>query len=516
MAESPSAADNQAPAGKGDRRSDAAALAGGSSWVFLGSLFEGAMRWVVNWYLSGVLGTSGFGIYQGAVVMVMLLSVASTVGVNIGMLFFGARWLHLSDRPRLKGYLLSGLGVVLITGPCLALVVAAMGLSGRFWQDDPGTSEAMALIAPAVAIMGLMLYLVFALRSAKEMMRSTVALQVVVPSALLVGAVVAHKLGFGLHGVIVAFLIANVLGLLVAIWATWWRFGRLLGDRAVKPLFELKTLLRYSLPQAVPAVIHRLNIQMDTLLLLALSSASETGIYRVAVGLVVMVVIPVGAVTTMFSPQVAALYSAGEIVRLRALLQLATRWLVIIVAPIYLMLVLEHRLILRIYEPEYMASAGAIVILCGGQAVHAVGAPAHRLIPMSGRSVLDMGLSLAAVCLSLTLNFILIPRYGGMGAATAGAITFTIWGVTRILVAWKLTGCQPFTFRTVTLIVGAVILGATSWLVAPADPWLHAACSAAAVAAYGVLVLTVGRTSEDAAMVGVVRSRIARMMGRAA
>jgi O-antigen/teichoic acid export membrane protein len=516
MADPTRAAETQATSDQGARRADAVALAGGSAWVFLGSLFEGAMRWVVNWYLCGILGAAGFGIYQFAIVLVMLLSVASTVGVNIGVLFFGARWLHLGDRPRLKGYVLSGLGVVLATGPVLALAVAALGLSGRFWQDEPGTSEAVLLAAPAVAIMGLLLYLVFALRSAKEMMRSTIALQVVVPSALLAGAVVAHRLDLGLQGVIVAFLVANVLGLLVAIWATWWRFGPLLRDRAVVPLYELKTLLRYSLPQAVPAVIYRLNIQMDTLLLLALSSASETGIYRVAVGLVVMVVIPVGAVTTMFSPQVATLYSAGEIDRLRALLQLATRWLVIIVAPIYLVLVLEHRLILRIYDPEYMASAGAIVILCAGQAVHAVGAPAHRLIPMSGRSMLDMGLSLAAVCLSLTLNFILIPRHGGLGAATAGAITFTIWGVTRIVVAWYLTDCQPFTLRTVGLILGALGLGTTAWLLAPADPWLHAACSAGAVVGFGLLVLAVGRTYEDAAMVGVVRSRLARMMGRPA
>ncbi len=483
--------------------------------MFLGAIFEGALRFIITWYLSGALGPEGFGVYTSAVTVVTVVALASPLGVNIGILYYGARWLQAKDRPRLKGYLLAGLGVVLVTGPTLALLLAAMGLSGRFWADKPGVSEAMVLIAPAVAVVAVLLYLVFAVRSAKDMKRSTLAMQIMVPAGLLVGVVAVTQLGLGLKAVIVAFVVSNVLAMLGAAAAAWKHFGTLLLNRAVKPAFELGAMLRYSLPQAVPAIIYRLNLQMDILMLLALGTIAELGIYRVAVSLVVMVVMPVGAISTMFSPQVAQLYHGGHIDRLDALLKVATRWLVIVVAPIYLVLILEHRAILGFYEPEYMASASAILVLAAGQSVHAIGAPANRLIPMSGRAVLDMGLSIAAVCLNITLNLLLIPRFGGLGAAMAGATTFATWGVTRIFVAWKLTTCHPFTPRTVALVAGAIVLGALVWLFAPEQPWLHAGCTACAIVAFGGLVLLVGRTPQDTELLMGFRDRLARMVGLA-
>jgi O-antigen/teichoic acid export membrane protein len=497
----------------GDRRSDAAALAGGSAWLFGGALLEGVVRWLLTWYLSGALGPTYLGVYSFATTLVTMVGLATPIGVNMGILYFGARWLHVQDRPRLKGYLLGGLATVLVTGPTVALALAAMGASGRFWQDEPGVSEAVLLISPAVALLALVLYLVQALRSAREMMRSTMAFQVVLPVALLGGSYLAITAGFGLEGVVLNFVLANGLALALLVVTIWWRFGALLRDRLVRPIFELKKLLGYSLALVIPDVLYRINLQMDIILLMTLGTAEATGLYRVAVSLVVMVVIPVGAISTMFSPMVAGLYAAGEIGRLDSLLKLATRWLVIIVTPLYLFLVLEHRLILGIYKPEYMANASAILILCAGQAVHAVGAPANRLIPMSGRALLDMGLSLGAVTLNLTLNILLIPRYGGVGAATSGAITFAAWGITRLVLVHRLIGCQPFTGRMVALIAGALGLGALAWFFAPDARLPHLACTAGAIVAFGVLALTVGRTLEDSAMLVQVGGRVQRMLG---
>jgi len=507
-------AEKQAPTDAGSRRSDAAALAGGSSWVFLGALFEGGLRFVITWYLSGALGPEHFGVYAYAVTVVTLVSMSSPLGVNLGILYFGARWLQAKDRGRLKGYLLAGLGVVLVTGPTAALALAAMGFSGVFWQDKPGVSQAVILIAPTVAILSLLLYLVFSLRSAKDMKRSTIAMQMTVPAALLAGVVVVTKLGFGLSGVIVAFTMANALAMLVAGASAWKWFGVLLHNRAVQPVFELRRLVGYSIPQVIPAVIYRLNLWMDIMLLLVLGTAEQVGIYRVAVSLVVMVVVPVSAVTTMFSPQVAQLYHAGALDRLDSLLKVATRWVVIVVTPFYLVLILEHRLILTAFDPAYMASANIVLVLAAGQAIHGVCAPSNRLIPMSGRSVLDMAFAIVAVTINITLNYLLIPRYGGMGAAMSGATTFAVWGSSRVVAAYVITGCQPFTTRTVSLLVGALGIGAASWVFSPDQAVLHALCTGCAILTFTGLVATVGRTPEDGEIIGHVGGKLAGMLGR--
>lgn len=510
----PSAPDHRTPPAEGARGSDAVALAGGSSWVFLGALCEGALRFVITWYLSGALGPEKFGVYSYAVTIVTLVAMSSPLGANLGILYFGARWLQAKDRGRLKGYLLTGLGVVLVTGPTAALALAALGHSGLVWQDKPGVSQAVILIAPAVAILSLLLYLVFALRSAKDMKRSTIAMQITVPVTLLAGVMVATEAGLGLSGVIVAFIVANSLAVLVAGASAWKWFGVLMRNRSVRPVFEPRRLVGYSIPQVIPAVIYRLNLWMDIMMLLVLGTAEQVGIYRVAVSLVVMVVVPVSAVTTMFSPQVAQLYHAGALDRLDSLLKVATRWIVIVVSPFYLVLVLEHRLILEAFDPEYMASANIVLVLAAGQAVHGVCAPSNRLIPMSGRSVLDMVFAIAAVTLNITLNYLLIPRFGGLGAAMSGATTFAVWGVSRVIAAYSITGCQPFTVRTVTLLLGAVSAGAVSWVLSPDQVVLHMLCTGCAILGFGALVLTVGGTPQDRELLSRVGARFSGLLGR--
>ncbi|MFH1466081.1 MAG: polysaccharide biosynthesis C-terminal domain-containing protein [Pseudomonadota bacterium] len=494
--------------------SDARALAGGSTWVFLGSMFEGALRLVTSWYLSGALMAENYGAYTFVVTAVTLASLAAPFGADMGILYFGARWAQAKDRARRKGYLLTGLGVVMVTGPAFALVLAALGWSGHFWQDRPGVSRAMVLVAPTVAIMALLIYFTWAIRSAKDMLRSTLIFQVVVPAVLLVGSVVALRQGTELRGVIVAFMAANAIAAVMAAGGAWKHFGALLRDRAVKPIFEPRVMLGYAIPQSIPVVIYRLNIWMDILMLFWLGTAEQTGIYRVAVGIVGMVIFPVGAVNTMFSPQVTQLFHAGEMGRLDALLKVATRWLVILVTPFYMVVVLEHRLILSAFAPEYMASASVVLILIAGQAVHAVCAPANRLLPMSGRSVLDMGISLAAVALNLTLNYLLIPRFGGVGAAISGATTFSAWGISRVFVAWVLTGCHPFTPRLGVLTVGALGFGGAAMLLAPEGRLAHLAVSTIALGAFAVLAFTAGRTVEDAALIQAAWKRLRRMLGR--
>ena len=502
-----------APAGSSP---DARALAGGSAWVFLGSMLEGALRLIATWYLSGALGAERFGVYSYAVTVATLASLAAPFGADSGILYFGARWAQAQDRARRKGYLLTGLGLVMVTGPTLSLSLAALGWSGRLWQDKPGVPEAVVLIAPAVGVMALLIYLTWAIRSARDMRWSTLVFQVVVPATLLVGSCAALRLGLGLRGVIVAFTLANALALLLAAWGAWRHFGGLLRDRAVRAVYEPRVLLAYALPQGIPGVIYRLNLWMDIMMLLWLGTAEQVGVYRVAVGLVAMVIFPVGAVNTMFSPQVTQLYHAGELARLDALLKVATRWLIILVTPFYLVVVLEHRLILSAFAPEYMASASAVLILMAGQAVHAVCAPANRLLPMSGRSMLDMGLSLAAVALNLTLNYLLIPHFGGVGAAISGASTFTVWGVSRVIAAWLLVGCHPFTLRLGLLLGGAVGLGAGGlWLAPTGAPLWHVGVSTVALLAFGAWALTVGRTAEDAALVRSGWERLRRLLGLA-
>ncbi|KIT17554.1 lipopolysaccharide biosynthesis protein [Jannaschia aquimarina] len=76
-------------------------------------------------------------------------------------------------------------------------------------------------------------------------------------------------------------------------------------------------------------------------------------------------------------------------------------------------------------------------------------------------------LRVGGLVLLVALNFLLIPRFGAVGAATAAALTQGVINVASATLAWRLTGLIPVDRMQVVLIVAAVIAltaGATAAL----------------------------------------------------
>lgn len=496
---------------------DAAKLAGGSGIVLAGGLVEKGVRAVLTWFLSGALGPALFGVYATVTTVLSMVSIFSTLGLDTGAIFFGARYHKAGERGRLKGVLLTGLGLSAAAGVITALGLAAAAGAGLIYSDKPAIGEALVVAAPAVAVWTVLMFLVGALRAVKDMRGSALAYQIGLPAALLVGAGVAIALGAGLVGVLVAFIAANAISLLLAGRIAWRRFGGLLRDRSVRPRVELGALLGYSIPQSLAASLFRVNLWMDILMLTWLSTEAQAGIYRVASTLALMGSLAVTAVNTMFNPMVSELVYSREFDRLNALLKTVTRWLVILAVPLYMVLLLVPDGVLLIFKDEYMASAWPVQILVLGQLFQVSLAPANRLIPMAGHSTLNLVNAVVAAALNFGLNYALIPRYGGAGAAAASAITFALWSTWRVVEVWLMYRCFPFSRRTLLLVAGSAALVAAGWFI-PAALSLGIAArigvTALALAAYAGLVWTVGRAPEDAEVAGPALTRLKRKFGR--
>jgi len=376
-------------------------------------------------------------------------------------------------------------------------------------------AEALLWMSPAVAVWTLLIFANRAIQAMKDMKGSALVYQLGIPAGLLVGYGLALGLGLGMKGIFVAFVLAHALCLAAALGRAWRHFGGLLRDRAVAARVELGPLLRYSLPQALAASVVMLNARMDTLMIMELSTAEEVGLYRVGNQLALIGLLAVTAVNTMFSPVVAEMVYAGDRARLTALIRTVTRWLVALAAPFYLALFLLPDLALAIFDDPYQAARPVLLILLAGQVVHVACAPAARLIPMGGHAMTNLVNGLAALALNFALNWWLIPIYGGVGAASASALTLLFWSGLRLAEAWWLYRVFPFSGRALAVIAGAAGPGLAAWWFTSGGGWgarIGAALAAAAV--FGGVTWVFGRTEEDRELAGVVRRRVKRLLGR--
>ncbi len=499
-----------------EQSSDARQLAGGGGIQLIGGAAGQGLRMVVTWFLSGALSVAEYGVFAYGLMIVHLTSLFAPLGVNHGILLFGARYLQAGDRRRLKGALLAGFALTFLSGILCSIALWCAARFGWLWADKPDYARALLFICPAVALNTVLLYLAGAIRGAKDMRSDALFFRIGFPAALLAGAVPAVLLGAGLRGAQAAFVAAFGVSLVLMAVAAARRYGALLRDRAIVPRYELKSLLGYSLPQGGAATLFQLVGWMDMLMLGWLATAEQVGLYRIGSVLALMGALPVASLMAMFNPVVTELLHAGELRRLDALLKTATRWLFILAMPFYLALLCGPRLMLSIFDEAYLASEDVLQLLVIGQCVFVICTPAGRLIPMSGRAVLNLGLGLAALALNLALNASLIPRLGGEGAAIASAVTFCSWGVARTICAGLVTGCWPLSKRSLALLVGAVTIIAAARLVDRLElPFDQLLPTVMGVALYAGLVWVVGRTPQDGALVVQAKRRFAeKLRGR--
>ena len=435
-----------------------------------------------------------------------MIAVLSPLGVEVGAVYFGARYRASGDEEGRKGLYISGAAITAASG--LACAALLWLLAPRFFEN-PGP---IRWIAPAIAFWAPLLFVVGILRSVKDMRGNALVYQLSLPLGLALGAVALAIAGPDVKPALVLYWCALALSLAYGIRWAWRHAGPLLADRELRAEYRVGELIRYSLPQGLAAMVFRLNLWIDILMLGYLTDDSEIGIYKIAAAISVIGGLPISALTTIFNPFIAELVEAGKLEKLNSLLKQVTHWVICFSSPVLMALFLLPDLALSIFAPEYMSSKTPLQILVSGQLVWVACAIAMRLIPMSGHTTLNLINGLAAAALNVGLNLWLIPLHGGTGAACATAITLAAWSLWRLVEIWWLLRCFPFSGRSFA--ATAYALGGTAllwWLLQGSPGWARSLAVLAAIGLFVFLAMRLWRSAEDEEVLGLLKAKMARL-----
>lgn len=483
------------------RRSDVASVALGSGVVLAAGAVDQVARLTLTGLLAAQLGAEGFGTWTLAFTITVLLGTFALMGLQSGVVLFGARGTATGDDRALAGAVWGAVGSAALSAAVIAAGVALIA------PDSP-VGKLLFGLAPAVWLHAVLLMLVSVGRAIKDLRIQAMTWQGLLPVGLLLGSMGALA---GAWSMPAAFVGSYTLSVVVAAALVWRRLGHVLRGPAT---FDVPGLLRFSAPQGVAEIVYRLTVSIDVLMLGHLASAEDVGGYRVAASIAFVASVPVMAVHNSVTPHVAELLHLGERARLDALLKTVTRWLVLGAAPLYLALIPLGDAALGWLDGAYVAAAPALVILLLGQAVHVACAVMVPVVPMTGRSGLEMANGVASLALAVALNFWLIPVLGPLGAAIASAAGFSMWAALRVVEAWWLVGVFPFDRRTLGVIAFAFVAGGVvSELGSGASLVTRGVYVALALLSYGAMAFGWGLTEGDR---GQIRSVLRRVRQRLA
>ncbi|NET59021.1 MAG: oligosaccharide flippase family protein [Symploca sp. SIO2E6] len=488
-------------------------IAKGAGITFVGKVASTGLKYLTQVTLAQLLGAELFGIYTLGFVIYQFGELFARMGLENGAVRYVSIHHGAGETRKLKGVLLQAVGLSFVSGLALGIVLLlASGPIAKLIFGKPELVPALRLFAIALPFGASMIVGAFATTGFQVTTYRVYIWELLLPFTNLLLAALFCTLGWGLWGTTVAWVIA----VMVALAATLYFIRRLfpaIASRDIKPIFEGKQLLRFSLPLAFGTFLWLVMIWTDVLMLGYFRAATEVGIYRAASQTAFLMTIFSASLNSIFAPIIADLHHRQAIDKMGQIFQATTRWSLSLSVPLFLVVTAASQDILGIFGAEFVIGSLPLVMLGIGQLVRAGTDTATNTLIMSGHQYTKLLGDIGSVIVNISLNILLIPRWGLMGAAIATGISISGVHLWRMWQVKLVLAVQPFNWSYCKIIGAGAIAGLSgfavhAWLTPMPSLVSVVVTAGAIVVVYATLLLAMGLEEADRMILEEVQKRL--------
>lgn len=387
-----------------------------------------------------LMGAEEFGRYSSIMAAVVLLSTIAQMGLPSLIVREIARFTQNRQWDAIRGLLLWG-------GRTMSLAIFAVmaGFFAYYLLESCAAERSFGSWAfAALSIIVLVLASLFsaAIRGVRAVVWGQVPERIVTPTVF-VALIASTAFFFGdvsAEKGVVLYFFASASALLSAIVII-----KLVGPReifisrtfiAVDQLKWKKALL----PFAFVSIAQALSAQIGIILLGFYSVEQEVGLFRAAEQVAALVAFVMTSAAAVLEPLFSKHWADHNLNKLKSRLDIATSLGVLFSLPLVASFILYPSWVLEMaFGADFVLADKALRILTLGQLVNVLAGPTGVLLNMTGHErvmVRAIGLSAAV---GVIAAFMLIPHYGGLGAAVASAMALVVWNIyTAISVYYRL------------------------------------------------------------------------------
>ncbi|MBO0809200.1 MAG: polysaccharide biosynthesis C-terminal domain-containing protein [Actinobacteria bacterium] len=243
---------------------------------------------------------------------------------------------------------------------------------------------------------------------------------------------------------------------------------------------------RFTAPRALASLAQITIQRLDIVLVAILQGPAAAAVYTAATRFLVAGQLGNGALSMAAQPRFTELFTMGNRRAASHLYQATTGWLILLTWPLYLLAVIYGPQVLTLFGHSYRAGHPVMIILGLTMLLATACGQVDMVLITTGRSGWSLANGLLAVGINITLDLLLIPRYGITGAAVGWAAAIVVTNLLPLAQIAVTERLHPFSRGTVT----AVCLSAVAFGGVPAaargllgdGAWQIAAAVAAACA----------------------------------
>jgi O-antigen/teichoic acid export membrane protein len=372
------------------------------------------------------LGEEGYGVYAFSVSVAQFLSVFASFGLINTVLRFVPEYASTEKPALLKGIVRRSQTIVLAVGAVvIAVVVAGVVVEGTLLQKY-GPGLFLGIVAgPCIALVETQAAII---RARKKIAWSLFPRYLGWP----VGALAVTLLLFELTNLPgpASALLATLLVLVVISVGQWGGIQRLFRNvKSVRPAFKTKHWLAVAGPLLFVAGFKILLDRTDILMVGALRSSAEAGLYSAAVRTGGLVAFVLASLNTIAAPLISQYWSLQEKDKLEETVTFVIRWAFWPSFALVVGILFFGEYALSLFGQSFREASTALTIIAVGQLVNACAGPVGYLITLTGYERISAKIYGTCALLNVPLNFILIRQFGMEGAAVATAVTVIAWNL---------------------------------------------------------------------------------------
>lgn len=414
-------------------------------YAFAVRVASAAIAYFSQALLARWLGSYEYGIFVFVWVWILVIGALSSIGLNTSVIRFLPQYEESGKTELVRGLMFTSRWVSIAISTAVALIGMALL---HFFADAVTNPYVLPgfLILICLPLYTLMDVQDGLARAYSWMDLALVPLYIVRPLLLIAIICTAFWAGFEMTAVtaaasaIAATWIAGIAQLIL--------FNRRFSKRTKvgRKEFKVGFWVKASLPIVLIESFEQLLQHTDILVLSHYVSPSEVAIYFAAAKTIALISFIRFAVSAGFSNKFSTYHANGEHEKLEAFVHQAVNWSFWPSLAGSVVLLAVGKPLLWLFGPEFMAGYPVMFVLVIGLLVSAATGPAEFVLNMLGEQKLCALVLTITTVLNISLNFLFIPSYGALGAASATAISLTLSSVMFVIAAQRRLGLHIFIF----------------------------------------------------------------------
>ncbi len=416
-------------------------IAKGAGITFFGDFLGKGINFVSQIVVARMLGIELFGLYALGLVVFNVAQTLSMIGLSQAAIRFVSIFYGEGNKAGVKGTIVQSIGLPFLLGGILGLVlfISAGNIANAF--NSPELANVIKIVSFGIPFMSAMMVAIAVTRGFKKMHYFVYVKNFFHPIINLACVGILYWFGFKLLGAISAWILAAVLGFMISIYFVKKEFPEFF---KVKANYASKEILKFSVPLVLVGFLQMLMIRTDVLMLGCFQSSVEVGIYNAVSQIIMPLLMILMAFNSIFSPIVADFHNRKKLNELNHLFKIVSKWIFLLTLPIFIIMVISAKEVLNIFGLEFVPGSKALLILGVFLFLSTILGPVTETLIMSGRQKIEFYNTLGGFIMNLVLNFLLIPKFGIVGAAIATGISLLSLHLVRLFEIIYYLNLWPF------------------------------------------------------------------------